>query len=260
MDSLNKVTLRKISLKLDGKLLLDDISFTIKGGEVLVTYGPNGSGKSLINRVLGLLFTPQTGSIFWNEKEIFRDNAFLKSPEELRRKIGFVWQKPVFLTGNVARNIDMPLAMLGMNREERRKRVETLAGEFGLKSLLNQNPNKLSGGEMQKVSFMRAVIHDPDFLILDEPTASLDPASILWFEEKVLEQKNEGKPIIFTTHDRQQAQRIGDKLGIVIDSKLVEYGDLNTVLNNPINKLAKAYLQGDLEQVVSSEMSDSEKI
>ncbi len=111
MVNLEKVTLRKICLELDGLALLNDISFNVRSGEILVTYGPNGSGKSLINRVLGLLFTPQKGSIFWNDEEIFRDSMFLRPPENYRRKIGFVWQKPVFLTGNVARNVEMPLTM-----------------------------------------------------------------------------------------------------------------------------------------------------
>ncbi len=257
MVNLEKVTLRKICLELDGLALLNDISFNVRSGEILVTYGPNGSGKSLINRVLGLLFTPQKGSIFWNDEEIFRDSMFLRPPENYRRKIGFVWQKPVFLTGNVARNVEMPLTMQGVPREERRKRVHQLAKDFGIVNLLNQNPKKLSGGEMQKVSFMRAVIHDPELLILDEPTASLDPASILWFEEKILEKKRDGNPIVFTTHDLQQARRLGDKIAIVIDSRLAEYGDLESVLAHPKNNLAKAYLQGDLKQMVSSELYDS---
>ncbi len=254
---MEKITLRKIFLEIDGLTLLKNISFSVKSGEILVTYGPNGSGKSLINRVLGLLFRPQQGSIFWNEEEIFRDSEFLKPPENYRRRIGFVWQKPVFLTGNVARNVEMPLTMQGVPKEERKHKIDQLATEFGLKDLLYQNPRKLSGGEMQKVSFLRAVIHDPDFLILDEPTASLDPTSILWFEEKILEKKAEGIPIVFTTHDLLQAKRIGDKIGIIIDSRLVEYGDIKSVLDHPKNDLARAYLHGDLKQVVSSEISDS---
>ncbi len=248
---LESIAVKHLNLEINGTLLLSNISFTIKSGDVLVTYGPNGSGKSLLNKTLGFLISPQSGSIFWDGQEVFSDGQLLKAEEKLRRNIGFVWQHPVFLTGNVKKNIEMPLILQGLPKNVREKKIKELAIEYQIDDLLMSNPQKLSGGEKQRVSFLRAIVHDPDFLIFDEPTASLDPSSIVWFEEKIHELKKNGKLIVVTTHDLDQAKRVGTKLAVLISGKIMEYGKLDHVLHHPENDLVKSYLRGDLKALIS---------
>ncbi len=247
LEPLDQVKTKSVSLRLDNHILLDKVSLSLNAGMINIFYGPNGAGKSLLNRLLALILHPYEGLIFWNNEIICEAGRFSHPEEKLRRKIGFVWQQPLFLSGNVYRNVEIPLVLQNIPREERQTRITEMADHYELLHLLEQNPQKLSGGQKQQVSFLRSIVHNPDFLILDEPTSSLDPPTTLWFEEKIRLLKDEGKIIALTTHDLNQAKRIGDTLNIIINRKLVETGSLTRVIESPQHPLAKAYLQGKLD-------------
>jgi len=217
-----------------GRTLLDGLSVTLPGAGVSVVMGPNGAGKSLFLRLVHGLLEPSHGCIRWGGAKV--------SPETTRSQ-ALVFQSPVLLRRSVAANVDFALKARGCVSIQRR---DALLARVGLRHLSRTAARRLSGGEAQRLQFARALATDPQVLLMDEPTASLDPASTAVIEALVQDAARQGVKVIFVTHDIGQARRLADDVTFLAAGRLVEHVEAGQFFERPESSQARAYLGGHL--------------
>lgn len=223
---------RGLTLERDGRLLIDHVDLTLATGGLTVVMGPNGAGKSLLLRLLHGLIMPTSGEISWG--------GFAMSPS-IRERQGMVFQRPVLLRRSVAANLDFVLGLRGPASTAQR---DALLERVGLLDQARQPARLLSGGEQQRLALVRALALKPDILFLDEPTASLDPASVLTIEKVVQSAGLNGTKIIFVTHDLNQARRLADDVVFLHRGQMLEHAIAKTFFDAPRSEFARAYLEG----------------
>ena len=221
-----------LTLERDGKRLVDGIDLTLDAGGLTVVMGPNGAGKSLLLRLLHGLIPPTAGEIRWGDRPM---------TPTIRERQGMVFQRPVLLRRSVAANLDFALGLRGNASSEWR---DALLDRVGLLGRARQPARLLSGGEQQRLALIRALALEPDVLFLDEPTASLDPASVLTIEEVVRGAKAGGTKVIFVTHDMNQARRLADDVLFLHHGQLLEQSPAEDFFTAPRSEFARAYLEG----------------
>jgi len=230
--SLFPVSARGLSLTVDGKKLLDTIDLDLHAGSISVLMGANGAGKTLLLRLLHGLEAPTAGHV------VYADQAMNQS---IRRRQAMVFQKPVLLRRSVRANIDF---VLGLSARPERHRCDRLLDDVGLLSRAHQPARLLSGGEQQRLALARALATNPEILFLDEPTASLDPASVVQIEAAVLAAHHRGIKVVFVTHDLAQARRLADEIVFLHHGRIVERSDADTFFTRPASDAARAYVEG----------------
>lgn len=223
---------RELVLDVDGTRLIDGIDLRLRPGPVTVVMGPNGAGKSLLLRLLHGLIQPTSGDVTWGGQPL---------DEDIRRRQAMVFQRPVLLRRSVAANIDFVLGLRGKATAGRRSDILELVG---LSDRARLPARLLSGGEQQRLALARALALAPDVLFLDEPTASLDPASVQWIEEIVRTAQDRGTKIIFVTHDIGQARRLGDEIVFVHRGRVLEHTPAKRFFEAPASDEARDYLNG----------------
>ncbi len=226
-----------IRVERKGRLLLDLPEIAFAGQGVSVILGPNGAGKSLLLRVLAGLIQPDSGQVSWGRAAPQRRQ---------RQRLGFVFQKPVLLRRSALANVTYPLRMAGFSREAARETALAALAEARLDRLAERPARVLSGGEQQRLALARALALAPEVLFLDEPTASLDPASILAIEEMMLRARDAGTRVVLVSHDRGQAHRLADEVIFMHHGRLIERGPAETFFARPASREAKAYLAGEI--------------
>jgi tungstate transport system ATP-binding protein len=200
--------------------------------------GPNGAGKSLLLRLLHGLLRPSAGQVRWNGRP--PDRA-------VRRRQAMVFQKPVLLRRSAAANVAYALRVHGgLSGTERRQRVAQVLDQAGLGALAKRSARVLSGGEQQRLALARAWATRPEVLLLDEPTANLDPAGAHAVERLIAEIRARGTKIVLTTHDLGQARRLGDEVLFLHRGRLVEQTPAATFFERPQSEQARAFLAGEL--------------
>jgi tungstate transport system ATP-binding protein len=234
-----------LPLRVDGLIfeagnrrLLDDISFVLEAGNRSVILGPNGAGKSLMLRLCHGLITPTAGRIAWGDGNI--------PPAYLTRRQAMVFQKPVMLRRSTAANISHALVCHGVTRRDRPARVAEALSRTGLEALARVPARVLSAGEQQRLALARAWILQPEVMFLDEPTASLDPASTRSVEDIILAIHRAGTKIVLTTQDLGQARRIADEILFLNRGRLVERTSANDFFAGPATPEARAFISGEL--------------
>jgi tungstate transport system ATP-binding protein len=215
--------------------ILDRISIHIWPGAPTVLIGPNGSGKTTLLRAAMGLIAPARGRITWRGRE---------SSPPTRRAI--VFQRPVMLRRSVAGNIGYALAAAGVPRVERKRRGAELLSQVGLDGLEGRPARRLSGGEQQRVSLARALARDPAVLFLDEPTASLDPASTKAIEDIVRAVGERGVKVVMATHDLGEAKRIAGEIVLMHRGGVIESGPADAFFAAPATKEARKFIAGEL--------------
>ncbi len=228
--------LENVSFEINRVRLIKDVYYTFDAGPRSVVIGPNGAGKSLFLRLCHGLLIPTMGAIRW----IGPDG---KDPSSAQ---AMVFQRPVMLRRSVGANVDYALKLRGYSRQSRAAIVDEVLGRCGLRRLKNNPARVLSFGEQQKLALARAWALKPQVLFLDEPTASLDPASTHAVEEIVDAIHQEGTRIIMTTHDLGQARRLADEVIFLHRGRILEHASANQFFNAPKNDLAQAFLNGEL--------------
>ncbi len=200
--------------------ILKDICLTVKRGEVLALIGPTGSGKTTLLRLVNLLEEASLGRILIEGRETA---AFSKKDKLLaRRRMAMVFQKPVMFKAKVADNVSFGLKMRG--RDDSRKMEEALAA-VGLSGYENRDANTLSGGEMQRIALARALVLEPELLILDEPTANLDPKSAEAID-RLLQDLATGKKttVILATHNMRECLKLASIVAVLQAGRLTAVG------------------------------------
>lgn len=244
-SSIDSIVLNSIELSFNGVELLSNLNLKLTKAGTNCILGPNGSGKTLTNKILSFLIIPSQGEITWNGAQIDleKDSTNLTT---LRRKIGYMSQKPLFLKKTLGENIELPLIFRNYPKEKRRVLVKEGLDNFNLIEFKDRYPQKLSLGEQQRASFLRTIIADPMILILDEPTSSLDPANTFWFENYLKNEIDyETQLVVVTSHDQFQVNRIAHNVSFIIGGTVVEQGSVDK-MTNPQSPQVKKYLSGEL--------------
>ncbi|MFW5790827.1 MAG: phosphate ABC transporter ATP-binding protein [Halanaerobiaceae bacterium] len=237
--------LEGISKVYDEKKILNIRELEFKTGEIFGLVGPSGAGKSTLLRLLNFLEKPTSGRIKYNG-DGYIDG---KLPDlKKRRSITTVLQQSALLHQSVWKNVIYPLKIRGIEiNEMRRKEIEELLKYLGLLEIKDQRADKLSGGEAQRVAMARAVVFEPDVLLLDEPTSNLDPSNISIIERMIQRYiKKPGKTIIMVTHNIMQAKRLADRVGLIYEGEMIEVAEKNKFFNNPERNLTEKFLNGEL--------------
>ncbi|MBM4444412.1 MAG: ABC transporter ATP-binding protein [Chloroflexi bacterium] len=210
---------------------LKGVSFSLEQGEVFGIIGPTGSGKTTLLRLLDQIEVPSSGRVYFEGRDV-TGSPRLRS--ELRRKVGMVLQKPVVFDASVYDNVAFPLRLRRYSRKVVHGKVDTMLNAVGLDGYQRRNARTLSGGETQKVALARALITNPQALLLDEPTANLDPVSLKTIEEFILRFSREnGTTIVIATHEMAQGQRLADRIGVIMEGQLVQIGKPSEIFYAP---------------------------
>lgn len=214
-----------------GRDVLKNINISVDKGEVFALIGTTGAGKTTLLRLIDLLDLPTSGKVYFNGVDT---TALGRAGLEVRRRMAFVLQKPVVFNTSVYNNITYGLKWRGVGEDSVRQKVSSILEMIGLSAYKNRNARTLSGGEVQRVAIARAIAIEPELLLLDEPTANLDPVSVLKIEELITNIiYRYDTTIIMATHDMSQGQRLADRVGVLLDGEILQTGDWREVFNSP---------------------------
>jgi tungstate transport system ATP-binding protein len=214
--------------------ILKGVNLRIERGEVFALIGPTGAGKTTLLRIINLLDKPSKGKILF-------DGTSAASSErvrlEMRRRMAFVLQKPVVFNTSVFNNVAYGLRWRGMGRRRLKEKVESTLTIVGLAEYGKRNARTLSGGEVQRVAIARAVAVGPEVLLLDEPTANLDPVSASKIEDLISEViKQNAVTVIMATHDMSQGHRLADRMSVLMDGEIAQTGKAKEIFTSPRNR------------------------
>jgi osmoprotectant transport system ATP-binding protein len=230
----------------DGTVAVDDLSFEVAEGEILVLVGPSGCGKTTSMRMINRMVEPTSGSITVAGHEVTRGD-----PAELRRGIGYVIQQiGLFPHRSVADNIATVPRLLGWDERRVADRIDELVTTVGLApGLAGRYPHQLSGGQRQRVGVARALAADPPVLLMDEPFGAVDPIVRARLQEEFLAlQRDVRKTIVFVTHDIDEAITMGDRIAILAEGGVLQQLDTPTeILARPANPFVESFLGAERE-------------
>ena len=229
------LVLDAVSLQAGATAILNRLSLTITPGAPTLIVGSNGAGKTTLLRLCMGLAAPSSSRVTWGGRT---DRA------PLRRAILF--QRPVMLRRTTAANVAYALAQAGTLRKQRVQRVTALLERVGLSDLAQRPARRLSGGEQQRLALARALARDPEILLLDEPTANLDPAATRGVEEIIGMAAQSGIKIVMASHDLGQVRRLAGDVIFLVRGTLYEQGPAADFLDHPTTREAAAFLRGDL--------------
>lgn len=222
---------------------ISDVSFSVKRGELFVLIGLSGSGKSTIVRCLNMLHKPTKGEILIDGEDITKYNE--KQLQELRRtKVSMVFQNGGLLSHrDVLGNVAYGLEVRGVGKEERENKAMEMINMVGLTGYEHEKLSSLSGGMKQRVGIARALANDPDILLMDEAFSALDPLvkNDLQFELLRIQERM-GKTIVFITHDINEAFKLGNRVGILRDGRMVQIDTPEQMLANPADDYVKKFI------------------
>ena len=228
--------IQHLSVSRRGKPLLDDVNATISSAGITIILGPNGAGKSLLLHIAHGLEAPDRGSLTWNQH--------IPKPQEPWR--AFVFQKPVFLQRSVQANLEYVLSLHKMVKAGQDLLIEQALHHTGLMQLSKQSARTLSGGEQQRLNVARAWVLEPKVMLLDEPTAELDPSGVATMEKLIRKIAQQNTKIIMTTHSLDQARRLAHDILFLHRGRLIEHTPAKVYFAQPKTRLAEDFLAGKL--------------
>jgi len=229
------IVFEDVAVILRNVTILDGLSLTLAAGAPTVLVGPNGAGKTTLLRVAMGLLPPSRGRVAWGG---------LPDASAARRAI--VFQRPVMLRRSAAGNIRYALKAAGVPRGTRTARADELLALVGLTGVADRPARRLSGGEQQRLALARALAKDPLALLLDEPTASLDPAATKAIEDVIRAAAARGVKVLMATHDLGEARRLAGDVALLHRGRVVEHADAATFFGNPATPEARRFIAGEL--------------
>lgn len=219
------------------KVALDIPDLHIPSGAFIGIIGPNGAGKSTFVKLIAGIDPESQGEIFYNQETLYKYS-------DIYQKMTLIFQKPFLFRTSVFDNIAYPLKIRGEKKEVIEVKVQKLLVDLGLEELRDQPGKTLSGGESQKVALARALVFEPELLLLDEPTANIDPQSIMVMERVLRDFYEKNRPtIIMVTHNIQQAKRLCREVFFIDEGKLIEGGPTAKVLEHPKEVRTQNFIQ-----------------
>lgn len=232
------IACRGVTVSRQDRTILDriDLSLGAESG-LTVILGPNGAGKSVLIRVLCGLLMPDAGAVTWGST----------APDRARMaRIGLVFQKPVLLRRSARANIEYALGVTGTPKDARRNLADAALQRAGLAHLSDTDARVLSSGEQQRLTLARALAVQPRILVLDEPSANLDPASTAAIENVLRSIRDTGTPVVLITHDLGQARRLSDEIIFLHQGQIIERTQAGRFFTQPQSAEALAYINGEI--------------
>ncbi len=221
-----------------------EVSLTIPAGEMVILFGPSGSGKTTLLKMTNRLIEPTSGKIILDGQDIRQVEV-----TSLRRRMGYVIQQVgLFPHMTVAENIAIVPDLLGWPRARKNARVDELLDLVGLPpgEFCARYPAQLSGGQQQRVGLARALAGDPEVLLMDEPFGAIDTITRGSLQTEMIQLHRQlHKTILFVTHDVEEALRLADKIAVLKDGELVQYGSPWELLTSPVNDFVRELLGAD---------------
>lgn len=225
------------------RTVLDIDYMSISEKKIYALLGPNGAGKTTLLRILNLLDLPDEGDLYFKGKKI----DYTRRNLDISRSMCMVFQKPFMFRSSVYQNVAYGLKIRGLSSGEIDKRVEKTLDFVGMRDFKKYPAYKLSGGETQRVSIARALALKPELLLLDEPTANLDPHSVGMIEKIIKESPGVyGTTIVMVTHNLFQARRIADECVLLVGGKVIEKAENEKFFNCPDNEKTRDFLDGTM--------------
>jgi len=241
----------------DTEPVLTDVSLTVDPGEVLALIGPSGVGKTTLLRILGLSLEPTAGAVTFDHTDVWTADTARR--HALRRRTGMVFQAASLFDASVARNVEYGLRVRRSWRDRIRSEIGVLVGRedvsasvhdaltvVGLPEAASRSVDSLSGGEAQRVSFARALAYDPDLLLLDEPTSDLDPRNTAVIEDAIERASDRDIGVVVATHDMNQAERVADRVAVLLGDGVTEVGPTDAVFEAPRDDRTRKFIAGEL--------------
>ena len=251
---MTSIEVQELGKEFPGKTALKDINLKINGGEVFAVIGPNGAGKTTLLRLLNLLDQPTSGRILFNGETV---DYSPKSALALRRKMSMVFQQTTLFNMSVFDNVTYGLRARGETKESIGREVTDALELVQLSGFENKNALTLSGGEAQRIALAQALVVEPELLLLDEPTANLDPKTMSIIEEALSWVNRERKTtIVMATHNMFQARSLAHRAALLLDGKIEKTGTIREIFEAPSKDLASF---ARLENVFSGVSSIAEE-
>lgn len=240
----NIIEIEGLEKRYGKRTVLSVPQMNIPKGSITGIIGPSGAGKSTLMRIINRLEFPTQGTILFSGCNIWsRQEKSL----ELQRKMTMVFQKPTLLDRSVYDNVAIGLVARKENKKETEEKVMAALQTVGMQDFRHQKAKTLSGGESQRVAFARAMVLDPDVLLLDEPTANLDPANVRMLEEYIKTMNEEkSTTVMMVTHNLFQAKRIATHVAFLYEGSLVEWGSAPAFFETPQQQQTQDFLEGKI--------------
>lgn len=236
--------IENLGVRYGDKEALKNIDLVIRRGEIFALMGPSGAGKTTLLRILNLLEISDSGNIVFEGKRL--DGSHMEKLNA-RRRMSLLFQTPAVFNASVFDNVAYGLKVRGADKITVEETVMNALIIVGLEGMEKQKARTLSGGEAQRMAFARAIVYDPDMLLLDEPTSSLDPANVAMIEEIIKRIRRErGTTIVIATHNIYQVKRIADRVGILLNGELIEVNSIGRIFEAPEDARTKAFLNGEM--------------
>ncbi|WP_018126168.1 ATP-binding cassette domain-containing protein [Balneola vulgaris] len=219
---------------------LHQVNVDVPEGSTLAIIGPSGCGKSTLLRIMIGLITPDEGEIHFGKDKLDKKNT-----DALRKRIGYVIQKGgLFPHMSARKNVTLAAEYFGWSESDISHKVNELSELVHISTnLLDKKPTQLSGGEAQRVSLMRALMLDPDYILMDEPLGSIDPLVRNEMQSELKEIFSKlNKTVVLVTHDLGEAAYLGDELLLMKDGGVVQRGSIKTILNKPANDFVSDFI------------------
>ena len=235
--------LENINFSVDELNILNNISMGINKNDFVVLLGPSGSGKSTLLRMLNCLNSPTSGTINFHDKPITDYDI-----AQLRQKVGMVFQSPTMINGNVTENLIMTQKWAKDNNPFKDDELTEILEKVGLSSdFLSKDARSLSGGEQQRIALARVLLNKPEVLLLDEPTANLDPQ----LAQKILKlvfnlYQKLGLTVILVSHHHNEIRKFAKRVVYLVDGEIIEEGTVD-IINNPQSAIAQAFIAKEVE-------------
>ena len=232
--NLTPIRFTDLSIVLGQRTILDKVNCKIKSNSITAVLGPNGAGKSIFLQTINGLVSVLRGSVSFN---------LIENNEEIRKQQAMVFQTPVLLRRTVIANMEF---VSNLHNKEGTLFLKKILKKVGLEGYDKKSARLLSGGEKQRLSMARALTVKPNLLLLDEPTANLDPYSLNLIENLILEENSNGKTVIFTTHDMAQAKRLATDVIFLNKGKVIEQTVSKIFFKSPKTLDAQKYINGEI--------------
>jgi tungstate transport system ATP-binding protein len=235
--------LHNLTQSYNGRIIVQIERLEIYKGEILAIVGPSGAGKSTLLRLLNFLEQPSSGYLIFEQSSLNGSAP----PLETRRKVTTVFQAPALLNRSVAANVGYGLKVRGQDKKAIDQAVAEALERVGLNKLAHQSARTLSGGEAQRVALARALVVRPTVLLLDEPTANLDPYNVKLIEEIITQINQEwGTTVVLVTHNVFQAKRLAHRTALLLEGRLIEIAPTTTFFNAPSDPRTATFVRGDM--------------